>query len=284
VTGPVSPVVRGRRLAATLRRLRADSGRTVEDVALHLECSAAKVSRMENGLVGIRIQDARDLMDLYEVTGAKREQILALVRQARGRGWWVPFADVMPEGFDRMIGLEDEAAGVWMLQADLVPGLLQTERYARALMSSPADVPLDVVERRVQLRMERQRLLERQDPPALRILLDEAVLLRQVGGAEVMAEQYRRLVADARRPAVSLRVLPFSSATHQATGLSYIIFDFADPADPKVVYEELFSGSVLRESVELVGRYIAGFEHARGCALSEEKSLEELEHLAGQAC
>jgi len=276
----VSPVVRGRRLAAELRRLRAQSGRTIEDVAEHLECSAAKVSRIENGLVGVRIQDARALLLLYGVDGERLDELLELARQARGRGWWLPYVDVAAEGFGRVVGLEDEASSIDRLETRLVPGLLQTKLYAEALFSASRDIPPDVTERRVRLRMEGQKILYRGRPPRLNAILDEAVLRRRVGSRAVMAHQCTHLIAMARRPAISLRVLPLESETHQAVGFSFTVFGFEDPGDPKVVYEEAFHGVVLHDSAELVGRYTAALEQARGCALSEAESLDFLACLA----
>jgi transcriptional regulator with XRE-family HTH domain len=280
MAGGVSPVVRGRRLAAVLRGLRTESGRTIEEVAARLECSAAKISRIENGLVGVRIQDARELLDLYQVHGERREELLELVRQARGRGWWLPYADVVSEGYDRVLGFEDEATVIQLLETRLIPGLLQTERYATALFAAPHDVSADVQERRIRLRMERQKILEREQPPLLDVLLDEAALRRRIGTAEVMAEQCGHLTGLARRPNVSLRVLPLDGETHQAAGFAFTVFGFADPGDPKVVYEELYKGTVWQESAELVGRYTAAFDQARGCALGEAQSLAFLADLA----
>ena len=282
MAGGVSPVVRGRRLAAILRRLRAESGRTVEEVAVHLECSAAKVSRIENGLVGVRIQDARELLDLYGVTGTRREEILELVRQARGRGWWFPYADVMTEGFDQVLGYEDEAVSVWRLEARLVPGILQTEQYAAALLSARRDTPIDVVERRLELRMLRRQILTRPDPADLRVVLDEAVLLRRVGSAAVMYGQYRQLIAATEAANVALRILPLAGETHPAIGFSFTVYGFSDPADPRIVFEEAFDRTVLHERVEETARYITGFEQAWSCAWSEADSLAYLARLVGK--
>lgn len=279
MAGGVSPVVRGRRLAAILRRLRADSGRTVEEVAVHLECSAAKVSRIENGLVGVRIQDARELLDLYDVTGGRREEILELVRQARGRGWWFPYADVLTEGFDQVLAYEDEAVSVWRLEARLVPGILQTEDYAAALLNARRDTPIDVVERRLELRMLRRQILTRPDPVELRVVLDEAVLLRRVGSAAVMDGQYRQLIAATGAANVALRILPLAGETHPAIGFSFTVFGFSDPADPRIVFEEAFDRTVLHERVEQTARYITGFEQAWSRAWSETESLAYLARL-----
>ena len=282
MAGGVSPVVRGRRLAALLRSLRDDSHKTAEEAAMYLECSAAKISRIENGLVGVRIQDARDLLDFYGVKGEQRELVLGLVRQARGRGWWYPFSDIMVEGYDQVVGLEDEASAVRLLETRLIPGLLQTERYATALIGTRHDVPPDVTKRRIQLRMTRQQILSRADPTALRVVIDEAALRRQIAPQDVMREQYEHLVAMAAAPTNSLRVLPLRGQEHQAAGFSYTIFEFADPADPRVVFEEVFEGFMVRDSAEVTGRYLAGFDHAESCALAEGESVEFLERLVAR--
>lgn len=278
----VSPVVRSRRLAAVLRQLRLDAGKTIEEVAIHLECSAAKVSRIETGLVTVRIQDARDLLDLYAVHGSQRERLLELVRQARGRAWWHPFADLMAEGFDRVIEFEEEAAAIWLLEARIVPGLFQTEAYATALMSSRRDVPTQTIERAVRLRMMRQDILTRPDPPQVHLLLDEAAVRRRVGPPALMAGQYRRLVSVAQTPNITLRLIPLAAELHQAPGFSFTVFGFVDPADPKVVFEELLDDMVFHESAERTGRYLLAFEQAKTSALDEATSLSYLVRLAEQ--
>jgi len=276
----ISPVVRSRRLATALRGLRAASDRTIEEVAMHMECSAAKISRIENGLVTIRIQDARDLLDLYGVHGADRESLLDLVRQAKSRGWWHPYLDLMADGFDRVIGFEAEATVIRMLEARLVPGLLQTRDYATALMSSRRDVPAAKVERLVRLRMERQTVLHRADPPRFHLVLDEAALRRRVGAPALMRRQYARLLDEADTAAVTVQVLPLTAKPHQAPGYSFTIFGFGDPADPDLVFEERLEGTSFEESVETVGRYRVAFDHAASCALDPGSSLEFLAEIA----
>lgn len=262
-----------------LRQLRTSSGRTVEEVAVHLECSAAKVSRMENGLVTVRIQDARDLMDFYGVDGAQREQILELVRQARGRAWWYPYSDLMVDGLDRFMGFEEEAATIWTMEARIVPGLLQTEAYMTALSSSRRDTSAENLERSVRFRLQRQQLLTRLDPPHLHILLDEAAVRRRIGSPALMAEQYRRLIHEAQSGIVTLRIIPLDAELHQAPGFSFTVFGFADP-DPKVVFEELLEGTVFFEAAEKAGRYLTAFEQARASAWDEAVSARFLAELA----
>lgn len=259
--------------------MRIAAGKTVDEVAVHLECSAAKISRIENGLVGVRIQDAREMLDLYEVLDEQRESVLELVRQSRGRGWWHPYADVMPDGFDRVVGFEDEATARWELESRLVSGLLQTRQYAADMMPAVRDDPPRVWERRIELRMARQRILSRPEI-SFSFVLDEAVLLRQVGSAASMAEQCRRLISHAGAPNITLRIIPFAAGVHQTVGASFTIMAFADPADPKVVCEELYKKTVIHESAEVSGRFTAAFDQAQAFALSERDSLALLEQTA----
>jgi transcriptional regulator with XRE-family HTH domain len=268
-----------RRLASELRRLRAASQRTLEEVADYLECSPAKVSRIENGQVAVRIQDAKELLDLYGVDDERRAAMLHLVRQARRKGWWSGYADILEEGTESLLSLEDEAAAILIYETNLVTGLLQTRSYAWELMSSWNDVPLDAVERRVDLRMARQQILDRPDPPDLTVILDESSLRHVVGEADVMREQYRRLAEDSDRANVTVRVLPFAAGTHQAMGFPFHIFEFVGD-DPRVVYVELLDRSQFLEDANEIGRYLAAFAQVRERALSPEDSHQLLKDLA----
>ena len=273
--------MRRRRLAAELQRLRLASRRTLEEVAGYLECSPAKISRIENGQVAVRIQDARELLDLYEVPAEHREELLQMVRQARGRGWWSDYADVMEPGAETLISLEDEASAISVYETNLVTALLQTERYALELFSSWTDVPLDRIRRQVNLRMQRQRVLTRTSAPELTIVLDESCLHRALGGPDVMHEQYIRLIDAADRPGIDLRILPFAAGPHQAMGFGFHIFRFTGD-DPSIVHIELLNTADFLEGAEEVGRYQAAFHQARELALSPQQSRQLLEELASK--
>jgi len=277
--GGRSPLMRRRRLAAELHRLRAASRLTLEEVADHLECSPAKVSRIENGQVAVRIQDARELLDLYEVDEDQREPLLQMVRQARGKGWWSEYGDVLDESGQTLLSLEDEASSILVYETNFVAPLLQTRRYAWELVSSRTDARLGLVQRMVDLRMARQQVLDRPSAPELTVVLDEAALRRTVSSLDIMLEQYERLIDAADAPGVSLRVLPFSAGAHQAVGFPFQIFEFVD-GDPSLVYVELLSRGQVLESAEEVGRYRAAFHQARECALSAEESRNFLGALA----
>ena len=276
------PVADRRRLAADLRRYRSASGRTVEDVARYLECSPAKVSRMETGVVKVGVQDLRALLELYDIDGAARDALFARARESRQRGWWHEFADVVPPGSARFYGLEDAAVTIAQHCASLVPGLLQTRRYAEALIGSVPGVDAPLAEQRVALRMRRQQLLDRDAPPRLHVVLDEAVLCRRVGGPAVLAEQLRHLLAVAQRPAVTMQVVEFDAATHPAVGVSFTVFglDGATDADQVVFREQLDANSFV-EHPDQVAIYTVALAEAARAAASPGRSHEIVrEHLA----
>jgi transcriptional regulator with XRE-family HTH domain len=274
--------VRRRRLAAELQRLRTASHRTLEEVADYLECSPAKVSRLENGQVAVRIQDARDLLDLYGIDGERREALLQMVRQARSKGWWSSYADLLGEGSQTLLSLEDEASAIFIYETSTIPALLQTRGYAWEMLSARNDVPLEVIQRMLELRMERQHILERPDAPRLDVVLDESSLRRTVGASDVMAEQYRRLLTVADQSDIGLRVLPFGAGSHQAMGFPFHIFEFAGD-DPHIVFVELLSSSQFFDSAEEVGRYRAAFNQVSDRAMGRADSRRFIENLVACA-
>lgn len=275
--------MRRRRLAVELHRLRTAAGKTLDDVADYLECSATKVSRIESGHVGARIQDVRDMLDLYGVTGAEREALLDLVRQSRQKGWWHTYADMIPEALRTMIGLEDEATTIWTYEVHLVPGLLQTPAYSRAIMTTRRDDPPEVVERGMQVRTTRKAVLAREHPPSYWAVLDEAVLRRPLGGAEVMEEQYSHLISMAASPDVTVQVVPFEAGADAGGSFPFVILGFADLAEPKVVYAELLTQAFYLNKAEEVGRYLAQFDNLRGRALDPAGSLDLIRRIWQQS-
>ncbi|HEY3261083.1 MAG TPA: helix-turn-helix transcriptional regulator [Pseudonocardiaceae bacterium] len=273
------PLMGRRRLAAELRRLRTVAGKTIYEVAEVMECSTGKISRIETGSVGARLQDVRELLDLYGVTGARRAELLDLVRQARQKPWWHEYAAVVPPNSAILYGLEAAATTVDEHQCGLVPGLLQTEAYAEALIGSPTMVTADQVKRRVELRMRRQELLTREDGPAYHTIIGEAALREPIGGPAVMAEQLRYLIQAAERPRTTIQVRPFGAGKPTAVGTSFMIFGFADPAYGKVAYlEQLTRNSYLDEADE-VAFYASTFADIGEYALSPPDSRELLEKL-----
>lgn len=224
------PTVRRRRLASELRRLRERAELTIDEVGEKLECSASKISRIETGHVGVTPRDARDMLELYGVRGDEQEALVQLAREARKRGWWHAYNEVFTGAF---VGLEADASSLRAFQALLVPGLLQTERYARAVIHAMRPDAADAeIERRVAARMTRQRLLSDPSPPEYWAVVDEAVLRRVVGGAEVMAEQLGRLADVAQLPHVTIQVVPFGAGAHPGMEGPFLILGFPEQADP----------------------------------------------------
>jgi transcriptional regulator with XRE-family HTH domain len=269
-----SPTVRRRRLALELRRLREAAGLTCEEVADHLECSASKISRVETGRVSVSPRDVRDMLDLYSVPTAQRESLVQLARDSRQKGWWHAFSDTMQRQFATYVGLESAASEIRIYEVSLIPELLQTEDYARAVIrSGMMNSPGDDVERQVALRMARQPAITRtDDPPKVWAVLDEAALRRQVGGADVMQRQLEHLLAQAALPNVAIQVVPFGGGAHPAMGRPFIILAFPERVDADVVYLEDLTSALYLEDVAEVDRYNAFFNHLRATALSFDDS------------
>lgn len=241
-------------LGGRLRRLREAAGITREAAGDAIRASDAKISRLELGRVGFKERDVADLLTLYGVSDpVVRDALLELGRRANQPGWWREYGEVVPTWFETYIGLEQAAASLRTYQAQFVPGLLQTEEYARAVMSLGSEVlGVAEVERRVQLRMDRQRLLTRPSPPVLWAVLDEGALRRPVGGTKVQLDQLRRLLELAEFPTVTLQVATYRSGGLAAAGGPFTILRFAEPDLPDVVYlEQLTSALYLDKRLDV---------------------------------
>lgn len=276
--GP-SPTVRRRRLAARLRELRENANLTIDEVGDQLECSASKISRIETGHVGVTPRDVRDMLEVYGVGDDEREALVQLAREARKKGWWHAYNEVFTGSF---VGLESDASFLHTHQALLVPGLLQTEAYTRAVIRAirPDSAEADV-ELRVRARINRQKLItEVSNPPEYWAVLDEAVLHRVVGGPEAMREQLKRLVELASLPHVTLQVVPFSSGAHAGMEAPFLILGFPEQADPDVVYVENSTSGVYLEQQEDVHRYTLMFDHLRAAALKPDDTVEMVDRTA----
>jgi transcriptional regulator with XRE-family HTH domain len=275
--------VRRRRLSGELRRLRQRSELTGEKVADRFGWSVAKVSRVETGRTGISQKDLRDLLDLYGVKGEKREALLSLARESRKKGWWDAYADSLPTEYATYISLESEAGSIHSFCPQVVPGLLQTEDYARSVIrsamlnSSPPEVA-----GLVEARMERQGILTRLDPLQLWVIIDEAVLHRQVGGPEVMSGQYERLIECAEQPNITIQVLPFAAGSHTATACAFAILIFREKYDPDVVYVETMTSSLYVEKEMELYRYTLAFDHLRAVALGPDDSVAKISGMAAR--
>lgn len=269
------PTVRRRRLAGELRGLRERAELTIDEVADKLECSASKISRIETMQVGVTPRDARDLLELYGVPAQQRDRLVQLARDARQRSWWNAYNEVFTGAF---VGLEADASSLRAFQALLIPGLLQTPRYARAVISAMRpDADDSEIERRVAARMARQQLFEDPLPPTYEAVMDEAVLHRVVGGSDVLVEQLDQLRTLAVLPHVNLRVVPYGAGAHPGMEGPFLILGFPEQADADVVYVDSTSGGTYLESPADVRRYGLMFDHLREQALVPEETLDLIE-------
>jgi len=249
---PASPTVRRRRLAAELRGIRESKGKSGDAVAAALKWSPSKISRYERARTGLRPREVERLLDYYQITGPRRELLLELAEDAAQKGWWEEFGDSLSEDYQQFIGLEHEATSMAIWHVDVVTGLLQTESYARHIISSYSRVePVapGMVGRLVRVRMQRQQVLEREGLQ-LTVVLDESVLKRRVGNDSVMYEQLQRLVQEADRPNLALRILPLD-AQHTVFGESFVIFGFGDDTD--AMLQDVVSTEHLRSGFSVEG-------------------------------
>ena len=249
---PGSPTVRRRRLAAELRGIRESKGKSGDTVAAALKWSPSKISRYERARTGLRPREVERLLDYYEITGPRRELLLGLAEDAAQKGWWEEHADSLSEDYKQFIGLEHEATSMAIWHVDVVTGLLQTEEYARHIISSYSRVePVapGMVGRLVRVRMRRQQVLNR-DGLELSVVLDESVLKRRIGDESVMYDQLQRLVKEADRPNLTLQVLPLD-AQHSVFGESFVIFGFGQDAD--AMLQDVVSTEHLRSGFTLEG-------------------------------
>ena len=268
-----SPTVRRRRLALELRRLREAARLTCEEVAEHLECSASKISRVETGRVSVSPRDVRDMLELYGVPEQQRDSLVQLSRDSRQKGWWHAYSDTIQPQFATYVGLESAASEIRVYEVNIIPGLLQTEDYARTMMrSGTMNGSHEDVERKVALRMARQPALTRDDPPMLWTVVDEAALRRRVGGTELMRAQLEHVLELSGLKNVAMQVIPFGAGAHPAMGRPFVILVFPERVDPDVVYLEDLTSTLYLEDVDEVDRYNVFFNHLRATALSFDDS------------
>jgi transcriptional regulator with XRE-family HTH domain len=268
-----TPTVRLRRLAAELRRLREAAGLTREGAADQTGINVATLYRIEHAKVRPQTRTLNTLLALYGVGEQEQAELVALLRDARQRGWLQAYESDLPELYTTYIGLEGEARFVWNYESLYVPGLLQTEDYARAVIRAglPTATPAEV-ERRAEVRKARQAVLYGDNPLELWAIVDEAALRRQVGGSAVMKEQLGHLLESIDLPQVTLQVLPFSVGAHAGMPGSFVFMQFDDATIPDVIYIDSMAGDLFLEADADVRRYRLAFEHLRAAAASPSGS------------
>jgi len=253
MTVPGSPTVRRRRLAAELREIRESKGKSGDAVAAALKWSPSKISRYERARTGLQPREVERLLDYYEITGSRRALLLALAEDAAQKGWREEFADGLSADYQQFIGLEHEASSIAIWHVDVVPGLLQTQAYARHIISSYSriePVAPGMVERLVRVRMRRQQVLNHEPGVQLSAVLDESVLKRRIGDELVMYEQLQRLAREADRPNLTLQILPLD-AQHTVFGESFVIFRFGSDSD--AMLQDVVCTEHLRNDYSLEG-------------------------------
>ena len=273
-----APTVRQRRLGAELRRLRA--GRTGDEVAEALGWSPSKVSRYELARTAPNVTEVGKLLDYYGVTGSHREQVLALARDATQKGWWEAYSDALPEELTALIALEDEASSSWMWQVDLIPGLLQTEEYARQIISGGYQIGIPLlpsqIDQRVEVRLRRQNILTRDNPMEFSVVLDESVLLRRNTDTQVMRTQLAYVLEVSERPNVTIRVFPLQKL-HPVVTSSFLLLKFGRAHDTElndVVSTEQLQSNLHFEGEADTHQYRLAFQALSGAALDPEQSRE----------
>lgn len=266
---------RRRRLGRELAALRKERNLRTEDVAREVGISQPTLSRIERAAVEIKVPTVRSLLDVYEVHDQRRGALLTLAREARQQVWWHAYGDVLPDWFEVYVDLETESDMLCAYDVQVVNGLLQTEDYARAIFTPTIDDPAEV-ERRVELRMQRQKRVTSGEL-RLHCVMDECVLHRQYGGPAVMRAQIDRLIEVARLGNVSLQVLPAGSSVG-VYGV-FTILEFPAPSDPLVVYLEHDGGALYLEKLEQTRQYARLYDRLRASAMSPEASVERLAQL-----
>ncbi|MEU6390095.1 helix-turn-helix transcriptional regulator [Streptomyces sp. NPDC046939] len=281
---PSGSVVRRILLGSQLRRLRESRGITREAAGYSIRASESKISRLELGRVSFKARDVEDLLTLYGVTDeAERGALLSLVKEANVAGWWHSYSDVLPSWFQTYVGLEGAASVIRGYEAQFVHGLLQTEAYAHAVVErGMRGASGEEVERRVALRLARQKVLVAERAPEVRLILDEAALRRVHGGPSVMREQLNHLVEAAQRPHITLQVVPFSHGWHAGESGTFTLLTFPESDLSDVVFLEQLTSALYLDKAEDVAQYEKAMARLQEDCPSPEESLELLRRIAAE--
>jgi transcriptional regulator with XRE-family HTH domain len=275
------PQVPRRRLRVDLRNAREAAGLTQDDVARAMEWSLSKIIRIEAGSVGVSSNDLKALLRLYKITDQGiSDELLALARQSRERSWWSSYKDVLSRHYTQFIDYESAATSIQAFQPTLVPGLLQTEEYARITIAQLAESPKDL-DNLVEIRMKRQELLHRQPSPTTFFVIDEAVVKRVVGGRDVMRRQIDHLIATGARRNVTVELVPFTAGVHPGMQGPFVIMQLPEPVHDDVLYLEGSKGSmVIIDDPEDVASYQEKFEQLHKLSMNPADTAAYLRKIA----
>jgi transcriptional regulator with XRE-family HTH domain len=257
---------------------------TGEEVASRLKWSASKISRIETSRTAVTTGDLRGLLDLYQVSGTMRDRLVELARTASQRGWWDAYGETLSFGYSTFIALENDAESERLYGQMIVPGLLQTSRYAEEIMRATLlAAPPGLVARRVQARLARQQhLLTKDDPIEISAVLDESALRRQVGGADVMADQIAHLMEMAGRPNITVQIVPFSQGGHIAMTGAFALLRFSGPAASLIVYLENMTDELFIENEAESYHYSLAYDRLTELALDPEESIALAAQIASE--
>ncbi|GGO83565.1 helix-turn-helix domain-containing protein [Nonomuraea cavernae] len=274
-----NPTLRQRQLAKRLRELRLEAGLSIAEVSEHILCSPAKISRIETAQRRVSLRDVRDLCKLYGIDDAT--QLMALAKDAREQSWWQ-----QGEGVDigPLIGLENEASTITEYETTTIPGLLQTEEYARAVTRGFVPrIDETLLSRKIEVRMKRQELLHRAGPPHYWVLLDESALHRHIGGAGVMKDQLERLLQMAELPHVTIQVIPYTVGAHMGFDSAFMLLEFDEDTHlSDTVFMETIAGHIFEEKAKHLARFREIVDHLRAVALNPQASSALISHQQGQ--
>ncbi|MGH4010903.1 MAG: helix-turn-helix domain-containing protein [Pseudonocardiaceae bacterium] len=279
-----------RQLGRYLRDLRNRSRLTVRAAAAQLEWSEAKIWRIETGQTALRSFDVEAMCRIYGAPADLTEGLMGLAKETKARGWWHAYGDVVPEYFDVYVGLEEAASHFSWYESELVPGLLQTEDYARTVIrAGNPGVDENQIEQRVHVRMARQALLTRvTNPSVLQVVLNEAILQRPIGGREVMVRQLERLIEAGELATVSVRVMPFGAGLHHGimSGpfeiLRFPLNSNGQDTEPPTVYVDGFTGALYLDKPRDVDQYDTAFTSMWLSSLNERASQELITQVIGE--
>lgn len=278
MTAVQDPTVQRRKLRMELRKARSNANKTQADVADAMDWSPSKLIRIERGDVGISSNDLKALLSYYSVDDQDQiGQLVELARSARGPSYYEQFADLLKPGFVEYLAHESSASVIRQYDPLLVPGLFQTEEYARGFFEGAGRFDPETADRHWKLRVDRQRVHDRDKPPKLHIVLDEAALRRHVGGRRVMIHQLERLRDFAAAPYIDMRVLPFTRGAHPGLYGNFILLEFADSTLDDLLHLEHINQITIREDTELIAQYIDRFKYLQDTSLSPDKSVDFLD-------
>ena len=281
--GSGSPTVLRILLGAQLRRLREAKRLSLEEAGNVIRASHSKISRLETGRVGFKDRDIVDLLTFYGVTDEKpRQELRELAVRANSPGWWHDYGDVLPSWFEDYVGLEEAASQIRAYEVQFVPGLLQTEDYARAVIMLGYSNPKEI-NRRVNLRMARQAVLSRPNAPSLWAVLDEALLRRPIGGPSAMRAQLKHLIEMSQRPNVTIQVISFKAGGHAAAGGPFSLLRFAEFDLPDVVFLEQLNSAQYLDKPDVVDSYLVVMERLCIDALTPAATVKTLRSMVREA-